>query len=80
MLHGEALGGGSVLNFFQKPLTPEKVADAVWLAHIKQKAEICIPCDSEGMSSKLGNFFPLTSAKNSALLGKNRRAQTLALY
>lgn len=57
MLHGEALGGGSVLNFLQKPLTPEAVANAVWLAHIKHKTEVCIPY-SEGMSSKLGNFFP----------------------
>jgi len=46
-----------VLNFLQEPLTPEAVANAVWLAHIKRKAEICIPC-SEGISSKLGNFFP----------------------
>ena len=57
MLHGEALGGGSVLNFLAEPLTPEAVADAVWLAHVRRKAEICLP-GSEGVSSKLGNFFP----------------------
>jgi uncharacterized protein len=57
MLHGEALGGGSVLNFLQEPLTPEAVANAIWLSHIRRKAEICLP-GSEGISSKLGNFFP----------------------
>ncbi len=57
MLYGEALGGGSVLNFLQEPLAPEAVADAVWLSHVRRKAEICLP-GSEGISSKLGNFLP----------------------
>jgi len=57
MLEMEALGGGSLLNFLQKPLAPEAVAAAVWQVIDKNKIEVCIP-GSEGVSSKLGAFFP----------------------
>ncbi len=57
MLEMEALEGGSLLNFLQEPLQPEAVAEAVWQVIEKEKAEICIPF-SEGISSKLGSFFP----------------------
>jgi short-subunit dehydrogenase len=57
MLHKEALGGGSLLNFLQEPLQPDAVAEAVWQVISKKKAEVCIP-GHEGLSSKLGSFFP----------------------
>jgi len=57
MLEMEAVGGGSLLNFLQEPLAPDQVAEAVWLVIDRQKAEVCLPL-SEGLSSKLGGFFP----------------------
>lgn len=57
MLHKEALQGGSALNFLQDPLSPDRVAAAVWKAIMKKKIEICIPA-GEGYSSKLGGVFP----------------------
>ncbi len=56
-LHKEALEGGSVLNFLHEPLSPDAVAGAVWKVIDKKKVEICIPFH-EGISSKVGGFFP----------------------
>lgn len=53
----EAISGGSTLNFLQKPLSPDEVAMAVWKIIDKKKMEICVP-GHEGISCKLGNFFP----------------------
>lgn len=57
MLYKEAIGGGSVLNFLQEPLSPDAVAGAVWKVIKKKKMEVCIP-GHEGFSSKLGNSMP----------------------
>ena len=56
-LQVEALEGGSVLNFLNEPLLPDTVAEAVLKVIDKKKMEICIPFH-EGLSSKLGGFFP----------------------
>ena len=53
----EALEGGSVLNFLHEPLTTDIVAQAVLKVIDKKKMEVCIPFH-EGLSSKLGGFFP----------------------
>lgn len=57
MLHHEAVSGGSKLNFLQEPLAPEAVAAAVQQIIQKRKMEVCIP-GHEGISCKLGGFFP----------------------
>lgn len=57
MLYHEATSGGSTLNFLQKPLAPVAVANAVWKVIKKKKMEVCLP-GHEGVSSKLGGFFP----------------------
>ena len=57
MLQEEAISGGSTLNFLQEPLAPDNVAKAVWKVINKKKMEICLP-GHEGISSKLGGFFP----------------------
>lgn len=57
MLQEEAISGGSTLNFLQEPLAPDDVANAVWKVIKKGKMEICVP-GHEGISSKLGSFFP----------------------
>lgn len=57
MLQEEAISGGSSLNFLQEPLTPDAVAKAVWKVIKKKKMEVCVP-SHEGMSCKLGGFFP----------------------
>ncbi len=57
MLYYEATSGGSTLNFLQKPLSPEDVAKGVWQVISRKKMEVCLPWH-EGISSKLGGFFP----------------------
>ncbi len=57
MLLFEAKNNGSALNFLQKPLSPGDVARAVWHVIHKKKIEVCLP-GHEGVSSKLGSFFP----------------------
>jgi short-subunit dehydrogenase len=57
MLFHEATSGGSALNFLQEPLAPEAVAEAVWQMIKKRKMEVCVP-GHEGISCKLGGFFP----------------------
>lgn len=57
MLQEEAVSGGSTLNFLQEPLIPDIVAKAVWKVIKKKKMEVCVP-GHEGISSKLGGFFP----------------------
>jgi short-subunit dehydrogenase len=57
MLQEEARTGGSNLNFLQEPLPPEAVAKAVWKVIHKKKMEVCVP-SHEGISCKLGGFFP----------------------
>lgn len=57
MLQEEAISGGSALNFLQEPLTPNVVAKAVWKIIKKKKMEVCVP-SHEGVSCKLGGFFP----------------------
>jgi len=57
MLQEEASTGGSSLNFLQEPLAPDIVAKAVWKIIKKKKMEVCVP-GHEGISCKLGGFFP----------------------
>ena len=57
MLQKEAISGGSTLNFLQEPLAPDTVAKAVWKVIKKKKMEVCVP-GHEGISCKLGGFFP----------------------
>ncbi len=57
MLQEEAVSGGSALNFLQEPLVADAVADAVWKVIKKKKMEVCVP-EHEGISCKLGGFFP----------------------
>ncbi len=57
MLQREALSGGSTLNFLQEPLMPDAVANATWQVIKKKKIEVCLP-GHEGISCKLGGFFP----------------------
>ena len=57
MLQEEAISGGSTLNFLQEPLVPDAVAKAVWKVIKKKKMEVCVP-GHEGISCKLGGFFP----------------------
>jgi hypothetical protein len=57
MLQKEAISGGSTLNFLQEPLVPDAVARAVWKVINKKKMEVCVP-GHEGISCKLGGFFP----------------------
>ncbi len=57
MLQEEAISGGSTLNFLQEPLVPDAVSRAVWKVIKKKKMEVCVP-GHEGISCKLGGFFP----------------------
>lgn len=56
MLHHEALHGGSVLNFIDKVMTPEDVAEATLRAIDTGKLEIYVPYSASLMSRFFGAF------------------------
>ena len=56
MLHHEALHGGSVLNFIDKVMTPEDVANATHRAIDTGKLEIYVPYSASLMSRFFGAF------------------------
>jgi short-subunit dehydrogenase len=56
MLHNEALNGGSVLNFIDKVMTPEDVAEATLRAIDTGKLETYVPYSASLMSRFFGAF------------------------